>query len=175
MKNQQDMIVFFNQNSSIVNRYKKTGTIQAKLAICGEKIDTVIDGVLETTNTAKEKDMVVKGPAGELYLIGYEKFASRYKVANEPTENFSDYEATGECFAFEYKGDDFSFTAPWNEEMIVKSGDFLASPDSKINEVYRIEKVVFAKTYSPAPSDQEVPSQMNSSRKVSSRTEGPSF
>ena len=39
------------------------------------------------------------------------------------------------------------FMAPWNEEMIVHNGDFLATTDAFIPEVYRIERDAFFKTY----------------------------
>lgn len=147
MKNQEQMIALFKSNQNSVKRYLKQGTVNAKLAIKDEKVKTEINGVVETVNTAKENDVVVQGSSNELYLINIEKFKARYNVEKELSSDFQEYKATGECFAFEFKGEGFSFIAPWAEEMIVEDGDFLASPNSEITEVYRIEKNAFYKTY----------------------------
>ena len=147
MKNQVEMIKIFNENKNFVKRYLKQGAVNAKLAVKDEKVKTEIDGVVETVNTAKENDVVIKGSSNELYLINIDKFKARYNVEKELSSDYQEYKAIGECFAFEFKGEGFSFIAPWGEEMIVENGDFLASPNAEITEVYRIEKNAFKKTY----------------------------
>ena len=52
--------------------------------------------------------------------------------------------------AYEYEGESMVFTAPWNEDMIVNKGDFLATTDETIPEVYRIERSAFYQTYKRA-------------------------
>lgn len=144
---QKSMIDLFKKNVHLTNLYKKVGSVMARLAKVGEEIVTVIDGKVETKNTAKENDVVIKGLKGEEYIIGQEKFKARYTVNKPVSAEFSTYEPNGTCIAYEYQGENMVFMAPWNEEMIVHNGDFLATTDAFIPEVYRIERDAFFKTY----------------------------
>lgn len=133
--------------------YKKTGKYDIRLGKPGEKIDTYIDGEKETTKTVHDGELVVKGPKGELYVLTDAKFRKKYIVDKEPTEEYQQYESKGLVRAYEYRGEDFTFMADWGEEMICKTGDYLASPvsdadDRDYPEVYRIERSVFDITYS---------------------------
>lgn len=137
---------------SVPTLYKKSGTFQARKGVIGEKITTVIDGEEETKKTVKSSDVVVKGPKGELYVISEKKFRERYEVDKQLQDEFQDYNASGLIRAYEYKGDSFKFMASWDEEMLCKNGDYLASPvsgedDKNVTEVYRIERSVFNQTY----------------------------
>lgn len=134
------------------NLYKKIGTAFARKAIKGEKISTEIDGEVETTNTAKENDVIMKGPKGELYIVSTAKFKSRYKDTDKLSDEFTEFVATGLIRAFQHEGDSFKFIASWGEEMICKDGDYLATTvknetDENVEEVYRIESSVFSITY----------------------------
>jgi hypothetical protein len=53
----------------------------------------------------------------------------------------------GSCNAFQYNGEAFEFKAPWGEKMLCEKGDYLASIESDLSDVYRIESTVFGKTY----------------------------
>jgi len=147
MKNQEQMIKLFLENVDKACTYKKQGLVQARLAIPGEKIETILDGVIETTNIAKDNDVIVKGIKGEEYIVSSDKFKSRYIVVVPLSNLFFNYEPNGSCFAYEYVGESFSFMAAWNEPMIVNSGDYLATTDVSVPEVYRIEKEAFFLTY----------------------------
>lgn len=147
---QQSMIDLFKKNTHLTALYKKFGAVMARLAKVGEKIVTVIDGKVETQNTAKENDVIVKGLKGEEYIIGHEKFKARYAVINPVTDTFTSYEPNGTCIAYEYEGESIVFTAPWNEDMILNKGDFLATTDETVPEVYRIERSAFYQTYKRA-------------------------
>ena len=57
---QKSMIDLFKKNVHLTNLYKKVGSVMARLAKVGEEIVTVIDGKIETKNTAKENDLVIK-------------------------------------------------------------------------------------------------------------------
>lgn len=150
-RNQKSMIDLFKKNTHLTALYKKVGAVMARLAKIGEEIVTVIDGKVETKNTAKENDVIIKGLKGEEYIIGHEKFKARYTVNNLVSSEFSSYEPNGTCIAYEYQGESMVFTAPWNEDMIVHNGDFLATTDSTVPEVYRIERDAFFKTYKKDP------------------------
>ena len=126
----------------LVRKYQKFGTVKARLATAGERVVTTVNGKVETTNTAKVGDYIVTGPAGEEYIIGKEKFESRYKKVSDGV-----YKALGTCFAFQWKGSPFTFTASWGERMICDKGDYLASVEENLSEPYRIEKSVFTETY----------------------------
>jgi hypothetical protein len=128
--------------------------MQARKGKPGEYVETIIDGELETTRTVGENEVVIRGPAGEDYVVSITKFHMRYDVDKELTDNFQGYEATGIIRAFEYVGQPFTFIASWGEEMICKPGDFLATPaasteDMNVHEIYRIERGVFDTTYTP--------------------------
>lgn len=146
-KDQLFMIHLFKNNSHLTSIYKKFGTVMARLAKVGEEIVTLIDGKVETKNTAKENDVIVKGLKDEEYIIGHDKFKLRYSVDKPVTDTFTAYEPNGTCIAYEYTGASFLFKAPWDEDMIVNHGDFLATIDESVPEVYRIERNAFFKTY----------------------------
>lgn len=133
-----------------VKQFDKFGNFIVTKAYAGQKIDTVINGVKETTNTAKEGDNIVTGISGETYLIDDKKLQSRYEFVAKTPEGDS-YRATGHCFSVKYHGPSFTFTAPWGEEMICDEGDFIASTSKdNLDDVYRIEADAFEKTYKPA-------------------------
>jgi len=150
VKTQADMIAQLKGETTVV--YKKSGTFDARKGKVGERITTVIDGEEETQNTVGEDDVVVKGPKGEMYVISSKKFNRRYEVDKELGNEFQSYKTKGLIRAFEYTGSPFKFVAGWHEVMICKEGDFLATPisdadDTKVPEVYRIERSVFDETY----------------------------
>lgn len=131
----------------MVKKYNKFGTVEARLAKMGEKIDTIVNGKKETTNTAKNGDYVVKNPSGEQYIISGDKFNSRYQLQNRSI-GWSLYNATGSCWAFKYEGPKFTFEAPWGEDMLVETGDYIAVAGiDNLDDIYRIEKNSFKQTY----------------------------
>lgn len=151
-KTQEEMIALFKTQKT--DLYKKIGTAFARKAKVGEHISTEIDGEVETTNTAKENDVIMKGPKGELYIVSTAKFKSRYEDTDKLSDEFTEFVATGLIRAYQYKANHFSikFIASWGEEMICKEGDYLATTvknetDENVEEVYRIESSVFSITY----------------------------
>jgi len=134
-------------SKSAPQHYTKKGEVEARKAVAGEKIVTILDGEVETSNTAKANDVVIKGPKGEEYIVDSEKFAKRYEGGNL-SDDFSKFKAKGETFGFEYSGQPIEFMAAWGEKMILKTGDFLCSPDKdKPGDLYRIEREAFGMTY----------------------------
>lgn len=132
-----------------VHKYRKVGTVLARLASPGEIVTTVIDGVKETTNIAGKDSIVVRNTSGkgEFYVLTKNKFYDRYKADGPISTKWTRASPTGTCWAFEYVGEPFTFMAPWNEPMIVESGDFIAVNPKNEDDIYRIEKNVFRKTY----------------------------
>lgn len=129
-----------------VHSYKKYGVVQVKLANVGERIVTIINGKKETENVATEGSVIVVNPGGERYIISRNKFDERYK--GTPTKEWTTAIAKGRCRAFRYTGDSFSFLAPWEEKMIVDSGDYIVqSKEGDYNDIYRIAQEAFKQTY----------------------------
>jgi hypothetical protein len=93
--------------------YAKKAIVQAREAVPGETITTTLaDGTVETTNTAGENTVIITNPGGEQYIIGAEKFASRY----EPTDTQGEYQATGLARAVKNPtGGEIQVMAPWGE------------------------------------------------------------
>jgi hypothetical protein len=111
------------ENLSAAPLFEKTAKVQAREAIEGEVIQTVLeDGTVETSNTASAGDVVITNPGGEQYIIGNEKFMSRY----EPTEDVGVFKAKGMVRAIDNPtGGDILVIAPWGEVQI-------GGPDAKI-------------------------------------------
>ncbi|MGI9159164.1 MAG: hypothetical protein ACR2K1_05360, partial [Saprospiraceae bacterium] len=97
--------------------------------------------------------------AGEQYLLDAEKFEKKYSPRAQPDANgWQMYEPNSVIFAIELSPEllqrlqwppEFHFIARWGEEMIAKTGDFLALPEDG-SEVYRIARKEFFETYKPA-------------------------
>lgn len=128
--------------------YKKFGRITARSAVLGEVVETITGDGKETKNTAKEGDYVVTNTTGEQYILTSAQLAKRYK----PADAEGAYDPVGECRAVEFQAANFNlsespvtFMAIWNEEMVIKDGDMICTPDGK--EVYRIARAEFDKTY----------------------------
>jgi hypothetical protein len=52
--------------------------VEARVATEREEITTtLVDGTVETVNTAEESDVVVTNPGGEKYVLKPEKFAGK--------------------------------------------------------------------------------------------------
>ncbi len=150
--------------------YTKFGDVLARAARAGEEVITrTPDGRVETRNTAKEGDFVLRNPTGEEYILAGNKLNARYRtVEGAPTniegQPYQTYRPTGQTRAVEITpataeamGLTFDangvarFTASWGESMIVTLGDYLCMPldaaGNVMNEVYRIERAAFAATY----------------------------
>lgn len=149
MMSQEQLARFWDDDK--IRLYKKTGTVEARLAKDGEKIETIIDGQVETTNTAHSGDVVVVGAKKEQYIVTSKTFADRYK-GPKLSSDLQTYQPTGYAYAMEWTEKGTAFTASWGEKMVILPGDYLActkitdsgAPDGGL---YRIERGAFHKTY----------------------------
>lgn len=109
-----------------------------------ERIETVLNGQVETANTAEPGDYIVTGLIGEQYVVKPEVFTKRYEIVGGGLAK-----AVGEGYAIQWTGSEFTFTAPWDdtETMICLPGDYLMSPNEDFTGVYRIEQTQFLNTY----------------------------
>ncbi len=135
-----------------VRHYEKKGQVDIRPAKPGEKIETVIDGERETINTAVAGEYVARGHKGELYIVKPDVLVKRYgePLTRPDREGFRRYPAKGDFYGFPYEGEPFKFIAPWNEQMIANSGDYIGTNAMNSKEYYRIEKNAFAATYAEA-------------------------
>ena len=154
VKSQRFMIAQFKtvDTSTAAKVFKKFDTFKARKGKVGEHVVTVIDGEEETKKTVVAGEVVIEGPKGECYVVSEKKFKERYEVDKDLTDSFQNYKTKGLIKAYEYKGPNFKFRASWDEEMLCKEGDYLATPvksaaDNAVPEVYRIERSVFDITY----------------------------
>ena len=137
--------------------YRKNKNVFARKAKENENIATITDDGIETTNTARAGDYIVKNQtgAGEMYILGRDNFKKRYSYIKRSGGGFSEYRSTGKIIGVEMNAkllkwlgtpDEFKFRAPWGEAMIVKKDDFLVTP-LDFSEVYRIARKEFFETY----------------------------
>ncbi len=137
--------------------YHKFRNILARQAAGGERIDSITGDGLETTKVAKEGDFIVQNQtkAGEQYIVSPQKFAEKYQHIGPVENDFHEYKPLGKITALELTAErlkaldlpeEFHFMAAWDEAMVAKEGDFLAT-DPKIQEVYRIARAEFFETY----------------------------
>ena len=150
----KSMMPQFKESGKLYRKYKR---IYARQTVKNEKIQTVTTDGLETSNTAKEGDFVVKNQtdAQEMYIMGSKKFNERYRLLGEAEDGFSEYEPLGKVIGVELTPNlltemgldtEFEFMAPWGEKMIAKKGDYLVTPPD-YSEVYRIARKEFFETY----------------------------
>jgi hypothetical protein len=137
---------------------RKTKTVDAREAKQGEVIVTVIKGEGKETQSppAKAGDMVVRNrcpeTGNEEFLVSGSKFASRYEGPTGPAgeDAWRPYRPRGADMRFvvvtEQDGE-FTFTAPWGEEMIARPGDAIVQDIQDPKDTYRVQKAAFACTY----------------------------
>lgn len=130
-----------------VKKYSKYGTFDVTFSPVEQEVVTSINGEVETKNTAKVGDAIVTGPQGEKYVLSVDKLKSRYTFVSRSKNGVEKWKANGTCYATPYHGKTFTFKAPWGEDMLCKSGDFICSTSTDGSDVYRIEKTVFLSTY----------------------------
>jgi hypothetical protein len=140
--------------------YRKFREVHARKATPGETIVSVTGDGRETENTAKAGDWIVRNTtqAREEYIVGADKFESRYRRVGDLDEQWSRYQPLGEVRAVEVDGavlellgksTTFFIEAPWGEAQRVREGDELAAPPA-LDEVYRIARAEFRETYERA-------------------------
>ena len=144
--------------------YAKCIKCHAMQTTTAGQLDTIVNGVKETTKSYEVGDWIVMGPSGERYSMDNKGFTKRYIVdtpneAQTPelaAEGFKLYTACGRIWARQISEAECAeyfpsgqFLAAWGEAMAVNPGDYLAVPNPQGGEIYRIETSAFMKTYAP--------------------------
>ncbi len=137
--------------------FQKNTNVFARPAQPGEVIETKTGDGLETTNAAGEEEYIVRNQteAGEEYIVPADKFKQRYAYLQAADNGWAEYRSLGQIVAVEltperlaelHLSGEFEFTAPWDDPMTAKAGDFMGGPDT-LKEVYRIARKEFFETY----------------------------
>jgi hypothetical protein len=112
------------------------------------QVVTSINGQKETFNMANRGDVIITGPLGERYIISPFKFTTLYNIINGYAvprlvkKQVAKY--TVEISRKLNLPVSFKFKAPWGEDMLLNTGDYIVNDNGKF---YRIEQSVFKKTY----------------------------
>ena len=133
-----------------VDHYTKFKRVQIRPALNGEEITTIVNGE-KINNSASKGDFIVK-INNEEYIITFDTLQLRYvaveKDSNGNEDVYKEYDAIGDCYAFQYSGGGFSFPATWEDIVIVHDGDFIVSLDQyDLDDIYPIEKDKFINLY----------------------------
>lgn len=137
--------------------YRKTQQVLARKAVEGERIRTVTQDGLETTNVADADDYVVQNltDMGEQYIVNKPAFEKKYALAKNLSGDFDQYNPVSSIIALELTearltqlglAREFHFLPIWNEPMQARQGDFLACP-TDFSEIYRVARHEFFQTY----------------------------
>jgi hypothetical protein len=113
----------------------------------GTVVVTVLPDGKETSNTAEKGDIIMSGVSREKYVIKAAKFSKLYTGSIGSTIT---PEQTPRMVARYMGSQTITFEAPWGEQMILKTGDYVVrEADGK--GFYRIAKAEFERTYERVP------------------------
>jgi hypothetical protein len=153
--------------------HMKSGRFLSRFAKPSELILTIVAGKLETIHVGQLGDVVVQniqiGSSAERYVMEAKAFNKRYEKTGNVFDLdgclWSEVEAIGIIEAIKViypvsywtdTGDKgFIISAPWGEDMLVQTGDWIARPvlaDLSVPDpadIYRIEGNTFDQTYAP--------------------------
>jgi len=133
-----------------LNKVDIKGMPALSYGINGEKglaVVTVLPDGKETSNTADKGDIIMSGVSREKYVIKAAKFPKLY-TGNIGKDVIP--EQTPRMVARYMDAQTITFEAPWGEQMILKTGDYVVrEADGK--GFYRIAKAEFERTYERIP------------------------
>lgn len=146
---------------------KKTRPVDARPAMVGEVVVTVISGEGEETRSkpAEAGDRVVRNrcpdTGNEQYLVKASKFAERYGKPIGPAnaDGWRPFRPQGTDMLFvvvRAEDGSFTFAAPWGEPMAARPGDAIVRNPTDPKDTYRVAAASFACSYEivkPAASD----------------------
>ena len=144
-----------NESGSVYKKYKGVFGKKAETEV---EITSITSDGIETHNTAKKGDFIVKNQteSKEQYVVNNDKFEKRYKAIRKmPDGLWTEYSPTGQVRGVQLSENlidtlnldkHFFIMASWGQPQYVGIGDFIVNP---INEVgfYRIGLKEFKETY----------------------------
>ncbi|MFI0849657.1 hypothetical protein [Mesorhizobium sp. IMUNJ 23232] len=136
----------------------KTKLVDARPAVAGEVVVTIIkgEGVETKSKPAEAGDWVVRNrcpeTGNEEILVKAAKFPTRYgEPRSEPdAQGYRSFAPKGGdmgYFIVSAEIGEFTFKAPWGEQMVAKPGDAIVQVPSDPSDTYRIAAASFACTY----------------------------
>ena len=140
------------------DHYREYRNINARPAVEGEKVISILDDCEETVNFAKADDMAVRSltEAKEKYIVSKEKFAKLYQEIEKVDDKWKLYRPQGEVRAIEIirditsdlgVGEEIFVIAPSNAEQLARDGDMFVVPLPAKDEIYRIARKEFDENY----------------------------
>jgi hypothetical protein len=107
-------------------------------------VETITSDGKETQNVAEPNDIIMSGPSKENYVVKGAKFPKLYqgKIGGVVIP-----EQSPRLVALYTGQQPVQFTAPWNESMVLKPGDYLVKDGDA--GYYRVAKVEYEQTYNP--------------------------
>jgi hypothetical protein len=113
------------------------------------KVVTYINNKRETTNQARQGDVIIKGPFGEKYVMTIFDFFRAYNVNDGIAIPRKTKKLVAQYTPYLRKHLDipqtFTFMTGWGQDMVLNVGDYVVK--DKNNSYYRIEAEAFRKTY----------------------------
>jgi hypothetical protein len=142
----------------LVRRARKTKPVDARPARPGEVVVTVLagEGVETRSKPAREGDWVVRNrceaTGNEEYLVSADKFEERYRGSGKPagSDGWREHVPLGADVRFFFLSSDhgeFSFEAPWGEQMVARPGDAIVQNPDDPADTYRVAGAAFDCTY----------------------------
>jgi hypothetical protein len=141
-----------------VGRARKSKLVDARPAVAGEVVVTIIAGEGKETQSAAAQagDMVVRNRSEstgwESYLVTAAHFPELYEGPLGPAdgEGWRPYRPRGIELRYFIVADaegSFSFKAPWGEDMVARPGDAIVRNPKDPADTYRVQADAFAATY----------------------------
>mgnify|MGYP001483615422 CR=1 FL=1 len=126
--------------------YTKLKPYSYTVVLKNTKVETKINGKLESKTNLKRGDYVICGPKGEKYSMPLEKVLKTYDLSSISTkkvvrEGFRLNNVKGKK-----KGDDIEIMASWGSKQNLKLGDYILLEFDK-KKYYGVEQKAFDKTY----------------------------
>jgi len=142
-----DAIAIFNERVGSARWCRKSSKVHARPAIAGELIATKVGVFLETSNVAKDGDMVVRNLDGEQYVVARDRFIEKYKSidSSKDAAGFITHIPTAQPVQCVRIDRAIEFIAPWGEFMRIKFGGYLIRENEC--DVYGIQPEAFNTTY----------------------------
>jgi PGDYG protein len=142
----------FRTATKVVRRYARVPTRQAltpntyyiHAAQEGLKVDTMLDGKLETTNVCERGDVIICGPKGEQYVVRCNKVPDLFDLASGVLVSRAVQKQVAHVPKRLLK-QPLHFTTSWGEKMLVEPGDYLVRDAP--GAYYRIERSAFVRAY----------------------------
>jgi hypothetical protein len=155
-----DIIAYF-ENARAEGRdgmARKTRTVDVRPSRPGEVVVTTIRGEGKETQSAPATpgDMVVRNrcpeTGNEEFLVAADNFPKRYEgpIGAAGVDGWVPYRPQGVPLRFvvvRQLDGEFTFVAPWGENMIARPGDVIVQDVGNARDTYRIQKAAFACTY----------------------------